>query len=125
MVDAAEVGAAGALRGVEPQDGDVEHAVGEHHAVAELALFLADVADFLEAEDLLVELGGLFRVFGRERDVAYAGFLHWDLTSRRWRTKAPIFSSACLEAGAAGSLTMKVCGWPSNLASSISPPALR
>src|SRR6185437_14354914 len=61
MVDADEI-RAGALRGLvalEMEDGEVDHAVGQEHALGKRAV---ELDDLFQAQGLLVELGGLPRV---------------------------------------------------------------
>src|SRR5688572_6857794 len=71
MVDADEVHA-GALRGLvalEVEDGEVDHAVGQEHALGQRAV---ELHDFLQPDRLLVEFGGLPRILYAESDVTNA-----------------------------------------------------
>src|SRR6185295_12109985 len=73
VVDAVEVLAAlvaGRVVGVELEEREVDHAVGEREAVAIRRL---DIVHFLEAEGLLVELGGGLELRHRDGDVAQLG----------------------------------------------------
>ena len=72
-MDADEV-LAGALRGLvalEVQDGEVDHAVGQEHALGQRAV---ELGDFLQAHGLLVEFGGLPGILDAQRDVTDPAF---------------------------------------------------
>src|SRR6266850_4128519 len=73
VVDADKVHA-GALRSLvalEVEDGEVDHAVSQEHALGQRAV---ELRDFLQAHSLLVEFGGLPRVLDAEGDVTDAAF---------------------------------------------------
>jgi hypothetical protein len=73
VVDA-DIVHAGALRGLvalEVKDGEVDHAVGQEHALGQGAV---DLHDFLQAHGLLIKFGGLPRVLDAEGDVTNAAF---------------------------------------------------
>ena len=73
VVDA-DIVLAGALRGLvalEVQDGEVDHAVGQEHALGQRAV---ELGDFLQADGLLVEFGGLPRILDAQRDVTDPAF---------------------------------------------------
>src|SRR5262249_46522795 len=73
MVDADEVlaGALGGLVALELQDGEVDHAVGQEHALGQGAV---ELDDLLEAHGVLVELRGLPRILDAQRNVTDAAF---------------------------------------------------
>src|SRR5262249_46467144 len=84
----ADIVRAGALRGLvalEVENGEVDHAVGQEHTLGQWAV---ELSDFLEADGLLVKLGGFPRVLDAKGDVTDAA------TGRRGHRLAPFHQVA-------------------------------
>src|SRR5690348_4340841 len=116
------------------EDCQVERAVAQVHAIADLLRIVAFLGarDFAEAEGLFIEFGGLVGIVGGEGDVAdlrhESSRARWrggDYSPPRQRTKSTIRPSAASEFDALGALVMNMCGSPANFASSAWPPTCR